>query len=416
MPETEIYDHFKAYITEITTKCNEGSLGYNDVMKAIKIVIEQAETVAALKEQALIANPPESEYVLKIWGEWVGGGYEPYMMMDAYKIVIAQGAALPPAPGSWNPPTTKGLHLILDNPGSKQFYMAGTRIADGLLLGTYRAPGGGARIQHYDGRILQDELNTPAESFYSFHAVDNGIIATCECDFAKIYKRRGDKWIQKSASNVQNALTFEPHEVNGALVALRVREAGANSGWLIRSTDNGETWHEWKSFSNKNILNMNSDGKVLRLFGNENDNPAVFDENFTKVAGRSDYPDNTYASGCGFEGKWNFGANSIKAIREERRGYIDFLDGANLRSVRDLMPPWVMVMNVYDGIRYAVCSVWNETDHQSAILVKSKDGIKWDDVCQIPCPSIISMSYADGGIYLFGGKFGEYGRVYFYKL
>jgi hypothetical protein len=184
----------------------------------------------------------------------------------------------------------------------------------------------------------------------------------------------------------------------------------------MKSDNGGDTWYEWRSFSGKNILNMGSDGKRVLLAGNADNNPAVFDDNFNRIAGRNDYPDNTYASACGVGGTWNFGANSIAAVHEERRGYIDYYDGTNLRSVRDLTPPWVMVLRVYDGIRYAVCSVWNETDHQSAILVKSKDGIKWDDVCQVPCPSIISMSYADGGIYLYGGKFAEYGRVYFYKL
>jgi hypothetical protein len=410
------FGHFYDYYLELETMMKEGGIS-SDIIDAIWRTATQSIDLEALARLARVNN---SVYIDKLYAEWIAGGHDPDNLRTVFKQVITAGEPIieTPITGSWTPPTTKGLNLILDNKGSGQFYMGGIRIPEGLLLGTYRVAGGGARIQKFDG-VLHDECSLPtSESAFGFLTpADNLPICTTEV-YASVYKRTAaGVWEKKYAKTAMETLLFKPFQMkDGSIVAFWTAVAGGTNGGVIRSKDNGNTWEDWKTWSGKQLLALGTDGEKIRLVGNEDDHAVIYDENGNKLASRSDYPDSTYASICGTGGVWSMGANNIKATLEHRRGYIDLWDGTNLSSVRDVDPPWVMAMEIYGGVRYAIASVWTETDHTYATLVCSDTGSDWKELCQIPCPSIIGMDYADGGLYLFGGKYADYGRVYFYKL
>uniref|UniRef100_A0A6M3KPB4 Uncharacterized protein n=1 Tax=viral metagenome TaxID=1070528 RepID=A0A6M3KPB4_9ZZZZ len=81
-----------------------------------------------------------------------------------------------PVPGQgWKPPTTQGLHLILDIPGSQRPLFTGMRFDKGLLIGDYGGHLDGAQILYWDGKTLEPEKkfsDPKAES--AFHLIDSG--------------------------------------------------------------------------------------------------------------------------------------------------------------------------------------------------------------------------------------------------
>jgi hypothetical protein len=120
------------------------------------------------------------------------------------------------------------------------------------------------------------------------------------------------------------------------------------------------------------------------------------------------------------DGIWTIGAASLTETADHRRAYVERWDGSNnLRSVLDLMPPWIMDIQIdpITKMRYALASVWNETDHATSQLAYSKTGeINSWTVVSIPMPSAISLTIVPGGVLIAGGKYGEWGGVYFQKI
>jgi hypothetical protein len=383
----------------------------DDEARFIHVAYSQSEIIEALYKQAVLIDPP---YANDLYTKFLAGGHDPdNLIKNAFPQIIAQGKSEPavplPVPDGGLAPQQTGF-VTPKVPGP--IFMSSLPMPDGLLIGTYRP----ARILRFDGAI-HEELATGAESFYfPWMCPDGQPIWTTECDHAAIYGRdfEGD-WCKHNTSPLENALTFEPYRIGDNLYCWRPDYAGATSGTIIKGDVNGLNWTPYRTLSGKQLLNMGSDGNTLRLVGNMNGYPIVTDDTGKVIYKREEYADNTYAYCIGNNGVWNFGANSLSEKTDHRRAYIDVWDG-NLHSVCDLDRPWVMDMQVFDGHRYALSSVWNETDHQTAQLHRSDGGQKWEHVCDIPMPSAISMSFVPGGVYISGGLYGQWGAVYFVKL
>jgi hypothetical protein len=285
--------------------------------------------------------------------------------------------------------------------------MGGLRVSTGVLAGSYRP----AKITHFDG-TLKDEFSTSAESFYSFRMTPDGQpIVTTECDYGKIYKRINGAWYERSRSSHENAVTFEPYQIGDSLYCFRPDVAWGSSQTILKGDLNGNNWTPYRTLSGKQLLNMGSDGQTLRIAGNANNCPLLTDENGSEVVSRPDYQGTTYGFVVGLNGIWNIAGNPLQYNGEG--AFIDLYDGA-VRSVQDVTQPYIMSMKIKDGIRYAIASVWNEAG-PGASLWRSSNGAQWTKT-DIPMQCCISMDFGDGGVYLFGGKYNDYGKVCFLKF
>ncbi len=328
-----------------------------------------------------------------------------------------------PVISGWQPPQTPGLHCILVNHGSKRHYMSGLRIPDGLLLGDYGLHVGGAKIQRFDGTLYDEATMPDRESIYFFWMTPDGLpICTVEF-YASILKRvASGKWEHRYTRPGQRELMFDPSQYGNEIIALRVNYAWGDAGTIVKGDANGNVWNDWKSYSNKRIMNLATDGNSVVMCGyNDRTISALFDANGNQIASRDEnYVDQCYDYCISGNGNVNMAARSITEDHNHRNAYIDLYDGKNIFTVcDDLARPWIMDMQVdkATGFRYAVVSVWQETDHPTSQLLESRNnGYAWKEVTEIPMPMCLSMQIADGGIYLFGGKYEDYGAVYFWKF
>ena len=144
-----------------------------------------------------------------------------------------------------------------------------------------------------------------------------------------------------------------------------------------------------------------------------NDHPIVVDAGGGIVVERPDRKGYYYWGIIRMGRSWNFGTcnDSVK------QGFIDAFDGVDLRTVYSTDRPYIQAMGMNAGIRYAVATWdWSEGSDKTSLLLTSADGYGWSEICKIPCPHIIGMTFADGGVYLLGGRHREYGRAYFFKF
>lgn len=378
-------------------------------------------------------QPPiaDSEYAadpLKHWYDWgraAGWQWKPEGWSSAQYMELNTDVKSAPLLHWWvfgeaegrryrkfQPPQAPGLHLILDIANSKRCLFTGMRFNDGLLLGDYGLHVGGAKIQFYDGDKLVDEatLTDPlGESIFHLIAADDGVpIASCE-HFGMMYRRDGNPWRQTQASIVYEDLAFGIFRLGGNLYCLVCSFRGKDS-YILRSSDNGKTWQKTHVFTGgwPQMGCGNSDGVRILLAGSENDSPVIRDVNKTVVARRGDISGKGYTQLCGKNGAWNFAGDS----------WIDYWESGTPRTVFQSSRQHAMWLEVGpDGTRIALFSAWDQTDYGDAQVAISRDnGQSWSQLCMVPCPCLLGTHFADGGVYLFGGKYREYGRVYFYKF
>ena len=115
-------------------------------------------------------------------------------------------------------------------------------------------------------------------------------------------------------------------------------------------------------------------------------------------------------------GIWNMGTWSKYEDGVDQQSYIHAWNGSALTQVYTTNRPHIHAMGIYNNIRYAVATWdWNVSG-KTSLLLSSSDGYNWSILSEIPCAHIIGMSFGDSGIYLTGGKYREYGRVYFWKF
>jgi hypothetical protein len=323
-------------------------------------------------------------------------------------------------PLGFSVPQTPGLHLILDIPGSGRCLFTGARFDKGLLIGGYWKSGVGAKLQFFDGKVLKDEAtfsNPLAESVFHIILAPDGVPICSLEKFAMMQKRQANgSWKmtfgggQGDIPAAENDLCFGIFKL-GTVLYCFVHTFGdsVGDGFMIRSADNGNTWQRDGDYGEKVLWCGNSDGQRILIAGERNGHPWVIDKGKNTVAERSDLQGEKYSQCCGKDGKWTFAGDN----------FIDYWEGGTPRTVFHSDRPYAMWTEVdpVTGYRIALFSVWNEISYSDAQVVISKDdGKTWAELCDVPCPCLLGAHFADGGVYLFGGKYGEYGRVYFYKF
>ena len=335
-----------------------------------------------------------------------GGGFVPPM--------VDPPVVDPPVTG-WQPPQTPGLHLILDR-ASKREYFSVLRIPSGLLLGQYGLHEGGPEIQLYDG-ALKTEMKIPdVESVFSIFDPGDGLpLATTE-HYGRIYKRAtAGKWELKYSRPEQIALMFYIRKA-GALYGL-YNLYGTHISGLVCSLDNGNTWTEMFQYAGMDFFGIASADDFIYLAGSKNDYLFMANIEGKEV---TSFPS---AKGYAWWGivksgnLWNMGTWTNYDGGVGQSGYIDSFDGKKPTRVYTTDRPHIHAMGIHQDKRYAVATWdWSASSDKTSLLLSSSDGYSWSVLSEIPCPHIMGMSFADGGAYLVGGRFRDYGRVYFYKF
>jgi hypothetical protein len=330
-------------------------------------------------------------------------------------------------PIGYEVPTTPGLHLILDIPGSGQPVFSGmVSIIDGkkvLVIGTYGGHRGGAQIQRWDGTnlITEKTFSDPkGESVFHLLAADDGVpIASLERYGMMARRDTGnpaDPWrlTRNLGDEGASDLSFGIFRNEGPLYCLVCTSSRPTSS-VIESGDQGRTWHGKYNFA-EGVATQgcgNSDGHRILFSDNENGRPIIRDTNSTIVARRDDLQGRGYTQLCGRDGRWNFAGNNKDA---PYGGWIDYWEGGVPRTVFNSNRRYAMwsECDPLSEIRVVLFAAWKEPDADSQVAF-SKDGGKTWDSFMVPCSCLFGSHFADGGVYLFGGDWGS-GRVYFYKF
>ena len=323
------------------------------------------------------------------------------------------------------PPIAPGLQLVIDNANSGKEFFSSLRIPEGLLIGEYGLWQGGPNIYLYNGELKQ-ELNIPdVESVMKILDVGDGQpLAFCE-HYAKIFKRNPDgTWTNTYRRNEQDALILGAVTMeDGMTYAFYNRYTNSGSGFL-QSGDKGRTWSSPMTYSDKEIFGIGQgmyNGKTeVLLTGSMGGYPIgypmamdAYNRVQFSVPGAYGYG---WWGNCNDGGIWNFGTWQVYEDNKEIGCKIHVYDGS-VKEVFSCDRAHIHTMGIYEGKRYAVATWdWSEDSGKTSLLLSSPTGYNWSIVCEIPCAHIIGMTFADGGAYFTGGKFQEYGRLYFYKF
>uniref|UniRef100_A0A6H1Z5M4 Sialidase domain-containing protein n=1 Tax=viral metagenome TaxID=1070528 RepID=A0A6H1Z5M4_9ZZZZ len=317
-----------------------------------------------------------------------------------------------PVPGQgWKPPTSQGLHLILDIPGSQRPLFTGMRFDKGLLIGDYGGHLDGGKIQYWDGNTLTLErhfTNPKAESVFHLIAANDGT-PICSLELHGMMSRReGGSWPLTFSSSVMEDLAFGIFRSGGSLYCL-ICTGGKPDGVMVMSGDDGRSWQSVYNYSGVSPQGCaNSDGSRILLTGAQDNRPVIRDVHSNIITSRDDLVGREYTQICGKDGRWNFTGNS----------WIDYWENGTPQTVFNsdrFYAMWSECDPVTDT-RVVLFGAWKENTGHSQVAY-SRDGGRpgtWDQF-SVPCNCVLGSHFADGGVYLFGGDWGS-GRVYFFKF
>jgi len=310
-------------------------------------------------------------------------------------------------------PGTPGLHLLINNISGRE-YFSSLLVADGLLLGEYGLYEGGPYIQRYLNGVLNNELRvTDIESFMKMLDLGDGSPIVSTEHYGRIYKRISGSWVKKydTGSQPDLCLGLAYDSVADIVYGTIWPYVVSGGGYIISSTDKGLNWSS-SAFSGLDPYGIAYDGTQVYVAGQYGGSAVM-----KNLAGVTLCSTPMSAGGwagwwgiCGKDGVWNLGTV------EEPNASIWAWDGATLTKVHTTSRQYIHAMGIYEGVRYAVASWGWDTEGPTSLLLHSTDGYTWTTLCEIPCSHIMGMSFSAGTIYLTGGKYRAYGRVYIYKL
>lgn len=329
-----------------------------------------------------------------------------------------------PIPLTWQPPQTPGLHLIVDQSNRREIFSI-IRTADGLMFGDYGLDSGGSTIQTWDGKTLMiDGLFPEVESVFDLYMPEDGMALLTNEHYANIRKRISPGvWETKYKKNSPMDLMFYIRRAGNSLYANWITYGGGQGG-IVRGDLNGNNWTDIVSYNDKALTGMWSDGSNIYLAGSTGHNPGAGYPILTDISGkilsgRPDSPNHKYWGGCKFGNLFVLGTSSYASSggAVSYPGHIDVFDGVKNTTVWTNERTVIDKIEVYENKIYAVVTWdWTSDRNKTTLLMSSPDGYNWSLVCEIPCPHIIGTRFADGGVYLVGGRYRDYGRVYFYKF
>ena len=353
--------------------------------------------------------------IIAFWFLLVGCGGDP----------VCNDPATPPptVDAAWQPPQTPGLRLILDQANRREIFSA-IRIPDGLMYGDYDLDVGGPTVQTWDGKTLTIDGQFPeCESVYNLYMPEDGMVLLTNEHYGIIRKRVSPGvWEIKYKMSSTMDLMFLILRAGNNLYA-NWFTYGKGRGGIVRSDLNGNDWTEVSHYTNKAMIGMFSDGSNIYLAGATGSwpgagYPILTDFGGNIMSGRPDCPNYKYQGIAKFKDLFILGTTSyVSSGGKANDSHIDVFDGSKNITVWTNERPVIPKMEVYENKVYAVVTWdWDADSNKTTLLMSSPDGYNWNIVVEIPCPHIIGMSFADDGIYLMGGRYRDFGRVYFWKF
>jgi hypothetical protein len=320
----------------------------------------------------------------------------------------------PITPGSWTPPATPGMHEICSRPGP--FFMSGLRVPDGLLLGTYRP----AKLYKFNG-AMNELLSLPAESVYMLYMPPDGLpLFSTECP-AQVYKMTtAGQWERKFTRSESNSLAFDIMPSRDGLILFTVDVVNSRNIRIYKGDANGHVWNALRDHTG-HFKQVCTDGQTYYLGGEKDGLPYIEDQNGKQIMKDTAYVGQEINYAVVKDGIFTLGMNNIADLIADgtrRNGYINYLENGNDISGIDCKPPWIMNIRIdpVTKYRYAIASIWNESGYPNPELVMSKDGRKWSKIADVPMPSVQTLEIADNGVYCYGGQYGQFGKVCFYRF
>lgn len=337
--------------------------------------------------------------------------------------LILPGSPQPqPGPGPQPPtpptPHPDGLSLVLSTTDGKECFCA-LEIPEGLLVGRYGLHKGGADIM-LNGKV-EFTPSPERESFFQLFRTKKGrILATIE-HYASVFARDNGVWACKYKTDSQPNLALGICQTDdGRLWVLW------NDGWtspdfsvLICSDDDGETWHEYKRYPGLELCGICADGNDIFMAGANDKGEVLVDINGNVLMSvPNGFLGYQYWPVISANGVWNVGtwnASGTPGIE----GFINVLGpGGSATAYGGDNWPFCQAMTIFKGVRYAVFTWGWEDSGKNSALFSSVSGLKgsWKKVVDVPCAHIMGVNPGTDGLYLCGGRFGDFGRVYFYKV
>jgi len=375
---------------------------------------DAAEQCREMGRRYLKARPINPEYADHLFDLWITNQDETLNLLSAMQAIIDTPPT--PQPGNWQPPTQSGF-VTPQLPGP--FFMSGLRTPNGLLCGTYRP----ARLYLYDG-AYHEQWSGAVESVYMLHQTPSGPIFSTERP-AGVWKKKDGKWQPMFERPEIDSLGFDIWPYKGGLLFYTASNVNRDQIRTYIGDANGENWRPYKDHLGWYMPQLCTDGQTYWMVGRKDRYPHVMREDGAKIISMSDYVDDEINYAGVKDGLFTFGMNYKDATiwkdptKKHRNGYVMWgTTGGLYHSGIDCKPPFVMNIRIdpATGYRYAIASIWNESGYPSPELVMSRDGRTWVNLTSIPMPSVQTLEVADGGIYCYGGQYGQYGRVYFHKF
>lgn len=324
------------------------------------------------------------------------------------------------SPNTWQPPTQYGF-VTPALPGP--FFMAGMEFPDGLRIGTYKDGSGISRLYKYDG-AFHELWQGPCESVYMIQRRKNGrVMFSTECPAAiGIEDEAGKITVTKLRGEV-DSLAFDIWPFRGGWMVFTASNVLYGRIRVYTSQDDGATWQLYKEHTCQDGIfkQLCTDGQTYYLVGHKNRLPYIEREDGKQILLMKDYKDQEINYASVKDGLFTLGLNNIDALISDgtrRNGYVMYgtVDGMYHSGI-DCAPPWIMQTEVYPSGRYAVASIWNEGGYPNPEIVGSKDGrTGWAKIASVPFHSVQTMDESSGGIYCFGGQYGQFGQVYVHKV
>ena len=353
-------------------------------------------------------------------------------MLDSFEALYKQGhdniPGPTPEPGEWILPATPGLHPVLSRPGG--FFMDGMLDANNgdLILCTYMF-NGQSYLLRWDGKTFTTELALPTESVYMPKMTPEGKILCSTEKPAQIFLGYDAKYDRVMNRPEPTSLAFEFQDLQGDLVVFTCAEAWRDYGiQMYRGPVSGKSWGKWgPEFNGKLFLNSCSDGNNAYLCGHEKDNgigyPVIYNMSGDRVLRMGQYAKQQISYLLKRDNLWTLGLQNITEWTDEnerRNAYLNSYNGANTQdALLRIYPPWPMHidMDPLTKIRYALCSVWNETGYPRAVLLHAKDGRDWKLLTSLNMSTALSMIFVPGkGVIVVGGEYNQKGVVEYFAF
>lgn len=326
--------------------------------------------------------------------------------------------------GSMVPPNPK-LTLIIDQPNSLRQLFTAIKFDSGVLVGDYGLNVGGPTVNVWDGKnFILDSTFTECESVFDLYMPEDGLPILTNEYYGKIRKRLGPGvWETKYSRPYERDLMFYILRAGDNLYANWLSFDKPRGG-VVRGDLNGNNWSEVSSYTNKALPGMCSDGSNIYLAGQTDQwyntgYPILTDIGGSIISRRMDKPGFRYWGVCKFNNIFILGTIDDSPFPgiPPHSVQIDVFDGTTNTTVWSNERSSIYKIEEHKGKVYTVVTWdWYASPDKTSLLMVSSDGYKWDVLAEIPCPSIIGMKIYDDGIYLSGGKFQTFGKMFFYKL